>query len=99
LGPEVSAKPSKSGRRGGNSAEEEKFSFTRSPNEYRTAASRVLKTYVNSKKCASISSSTRGVLSAVDGRFAAQTEVCEEKMCFKKYCRESRSVEATIWKQ
>lgn len=36
---------------------------------------RVMQTYVNARKCATISSEKRGVLAIADGRFAASTEV------------------------
>jgi hypothetical protein len=36
---------------------------------------RMLTTYINSKKCSAISSTTRGVLANTDGRFAVSTEV------------------------
>jgi hypothetical protein len=45
---------------------------------YRSSAApknRVLTTYINSKKCTAISSTTRGVLANTDGRFAVSTEV------------------------
>jgi hypothetical protein len=38
-------------------------------------AERVMCTYVNSRKCATISSKTRGVLKEKDGRFAINTQV------------------------
>ena len=36
---------------------------------------RIMQTYVNARKCATISSEKRGVLAIPDGRFAASTEV------------------------
>lgn len=72
MGPEQSTKS----KRGGRDlkyeyGEEEKNGFD---DMYRSK-NRVLTTYVNSKKCTSVSSANRGVLATTDGRFAVSTEV------------------------
>ena len=47
------------------------------------ARSRIMQTYVNARKCATISSVKRGVLAISDGRFAARTEVSPLPSCLK----------------
>jgi nicotinamide mononucleotide adenylyltransferase len=56
--------------------EEEKFSFSSFPSDLQPGTkNRVLTSYINSKKCTSVSSVNRGVLASLDGRFAVNTKV------------------------
>jgi hypothetical protein len=47
---------------------------------------RVMQTYVDARKCATISSEKRGVLAQLDGRFAASTEVSVVHSCTSCLC-------------